>query len=119
LFRQIHRRDRLLAELFHKDNKRYELVRKKLNLEDYKLVETYPYTRETKYEKFLKEVKEKSDAERAAKLDNLKKLFETEKIQFFKDKERLMQDIEREVRELGVKDLNLFTKANPQSNQTV
>lgn len=110
LFRQIHRRDRLLAELFHKDNQRYELLKKKLKLEDYQLTETYPYIRETKYEKFLKEVKEKSDADRANKMDKLRLAFEQEKIQFFKDKERLMQDIEREVKELGLEDLSLFKK---------
>lgn len=111
LFRQIHRRDRLMAELFHKDNQRYEKLKQKLNLDGYNLTETYPYLRETKYEKFLKEVKEKSDADRASKMDRLKAAFEREKQQFFKDKERLMQEIEREVKELGLEDLSLFKKA--------
>ena len=111
MYRQVHRRDRLLAQLFHSNNKRYEWLKEKLGLQDYDLTESYPYLRQTKYEKFLEEVKEKSDEARNAKLDRIKAHFEEEKKQFFQEKERLLIEIEKEVKDLGFENLNVFNQS--------
>ncbi len=111
LYRQIHRRNRLMLELFNKDNKRYEWLKEKLNLKDYELVTEYPYRRETKYEKFIKEVKEQSDKQRAEKLNMLKATFEEEKKQFFIEKERIILEIQKEIKQLGFEDSNFLNNA--------
>ena len=100
-YRAIHRRDRLLAQLFYKDNKRFQLVKEKLGLKDYTLKESYPYRRQTKYQKFIIEVKEKTESQRQAKLDAVKSEFELEKIEFFQERDNFLLDIQRELKEFG------------------
>ncbi len=108
LYRQIHRRNRLMLELFHKDNKRYEWLKNKLNLQSYELVTEYPYKRETKYEKFIKEVEENAEKERAEKLNKLRASFEEEKKLFFKEKERILLEINKEIEDFGFGNLNIL-----------
>ncbi len=108
LYRQIHRRNRLMLELFHKDNKRYEWLKNKLNLQSYELVTEYPYKRETKYEKFIKEVEENAEKERAEKLNRLRASFEEEKKLFFKEKERILLEINKEIEDFGFGNLNIL-----------
>ncbi len=108
LYRQIHRRNRLMLELFHKDNKRYEWLKNKLNLQSYELVTEYPYKRETKYEKFIKEVEENAEKERAEKLNRLRASFEDEKKLFFKEKERILLEINKEISDFGFGNLNIL-----------
>ena len=108
LYRQIHRRNRLMLELFHKDNKRYEWLKNKLNLQSYELVTEYPYKRETKYEKFIKEVEENAEKERAEKLNRLRASFEEEKKLFFKEKERILLEINKEISDFGFGNLNIL-----------
>jgi len=97
-----------MLELFHKDNKRYEWLKNKLNLQSYELVTEYPYKRETKYEKFIKEVEENAEKERAEKLNRLRASFEEEKKLFFKEKERILLEINKEIEDFGFGNLNIL-----------
>lgn len=100
MYRQIHRRDRLMLELFHVDNKRYEWLKEKLEMHDYELQGEHPYRRETKYDKFVNEVHAKADQERKEKLSRLRAHFDDEKKRFFKEKEQILLEITSELKEL-------------------
>ena len=89
-----------MVELANKDNKRFEWLKEKLNLQDYQLKDAYPYIRETRYEKFVTEVKKKADEQRALKMDKLKAAFEEEKKIFFKEKEKFLNEINKEFDEI-------------------
>lgn len=119
LYRAIHRRDRLMVQLFHKDNKRYEWLKQQLNMHDYKLKEDYEYKRETRYERFLRELKESNDRKRREKLAAVRREFEKQKEAFFKEKERFLVQIQRELKELGFQNLKLppITTSNSQKQQ--
>jgi hypothetical protein len=101
-----------MVELFYKDFKRYEMLKEKLNLSDYELVETYPYKRETRYEKFIREVRTKMIDDQRAKLELVRIEFEKQKELFFKEKEKALEEIRKEIIELGFKDLKF-----PSSNE--
>lgn len=94
-----------MSQLFYKDNKRYEWIIEKLNLKDYKLKESYPYKRVTKYEKFIREVQDKAEQQRLAKLEAVRVEFEQEKKEFLQQKEIELNDIEKEIKQLGLSDL--------------
>lgn len=95
-----------MVELAHKDNERFEWLKKKLNLQDYELKEAYPYVRETRYEKFVKEVKRKADEKRALKLDKVKAAFEEEKKTFFMEKEKFLSEIKKEIDDIKSQNVN-------------
>lgn len=118
IYRAIHRRDRLMTQLFYLDNKRYEWVKQELNLTDYKLRETYGYKRETRYERFLRELKETSDKKRQEKLALVRQEFEQQKETFFKEKQRVLLEIQRELKELGFENLKFSTDTS-NANQNV
>ncbi|RNA00299.1 28S ribosomal mitochondrial [Brachionus plicatilis] len=105
LYRQIHRRDRLMLQLFYKDNKRFEWLKEKLNLKDYELQETHPYKRVTRYEKFIAEVKQSTREKRLDKLEQLKSEFENKKKQFLAEKSQVLAEIQQEIKELGFEDI--------------
>lgn len=90
-----------MLKLFHQDNARFEWLKQQLNLTDYKLKDVQPYKRETRYERFLRETREKNEHKRAMKLKDLKDEFDKQKEEFFKEKERVLLEIQKEVRELG------------------
>ena len=94
-----------MVELYYKDVKRYEIIKEKLNLNDYELVESYPYKRETRYEKFIREVRAKMADDQRAKMELVRVEFERQKEFFFKEKEKVLEEIRKEISELGFKDL--------------
>ena len=98
LYRQIHRRDRFMAQLFYQDNKRYEWIKEKLNMKDYQLKTAYPYKRQTKYEKFVEQIKLNAEELRAVKLDQIKDEFEQEKVTFYADKALILDYIKKEIK---------------------
>lgn len=106
IFRAIHRRDRLMVQLFHRDNARYEWLKEKLNLTDYKLKDVREYKRETRYERHIREVKELQESKRAEKLNALKQEFDRRKEAFFKEKQTILLGIQNELKELGFDKLN-------------
>lgn len=108
-----------MAQLFHKDNKRYEWLKQQLNLHDYQLKEGYEYKRETRYERFLRELKDTNDRKRREKLAAVREEFEKQKEAFFKEKERILLQIQRELKELGFDNLKLpaITNSNSQKQK--
>jgi hypothetical protein len=109
LFRQIHRRDRLIGQLYYKDTKRYDWIVEKLNLKDYQLKESYPYRRITKYEKFIREVQDRAEKQRKTKLEAVKIEFEQEKKDFLKMRQKELDLIMSEIKQLGFSDLKFPT----------
>ena len=76
-----------------------------LNMKDYKLVESYPYKRATRYEKFINEVKMNNQQKRLEKMNETKKEFDQEKERFFKERDQILLDIQKELNELGYRDI--------------
>ena len=105
LFRQYHRRDRLLAELYYKDNKRYQYVLEKLNMTDYEIKEHYPYKRMTKYDLHVKKVNEMTSEMRQEKLSKKRDEFERQKAEFFNERDKVLRQIQEEIESLGFKDI--------------
>lgn len=114
LFRQLHRRDRLMAQLYYKDNKRYEWLKEKLDLSGYELKQAYAYRRVTRYEKFIREVEARAEQQRQAKLNQVREEFNAEKQEFLKQRNTELNNIEHELRQLGVKDVK-FPEFNKNS----
>ncbi len=106
LYRAIHRRDRLMLDLFYKDNKRYEWLKSFLNLDDYKLKEKYEFTRQTRYEKYIAQVKQATKEMRQKKLNALKQEFDLQKEIFFKERNEILNKIKQDIIELGFDNLN-------------
>ena len=96
-----------MAQLFYKNNERYHWILEKLNLKDYRLKESYPYRRVTKYEKFIQEVQTKAEQQRAAKLEALHVEFEQEKKDFIQFRDQEINSIQKEIEELGFSDIKL------------
>ena len=111
LYRQIHRRDRFLSQLYYKDNKRYEWLVEQLNMKDYKIVGGYLYKRQTRYEKHKSEVKVANRLKRLEKLEEMKKKFDAERVLFYKDRDEALLDIQKELKELGLNDIQFPQKA--------
>lgn len=105
-----------MVQLFYKDNKRYEWLKEQLNLQNYQLKEGQPYKRETRYEKHIREVNELNEKKRMEKLEAIKNDFEKQKALFFKEKEKALQDIEKEIQELGFKNIK-FTQNTKNENK--
>ena len=82
-------------------------------MKDFKLVESYAYKRVTKYEKFVNEIKMNNEQKRLEKLNEMKKEFDQEKIHFFKERDNALLDIQKELSELGYKDIKF-----PQQTKT-
>lgn len=95
-----------MLELFYKDNQRYEWLKNFLNLNDYKLKEKYEFTRQTRYEKYIDQVKQATKEMRQKKLDALKNEFEVQKEIFFKERNEILNKIKQEIIELGFDKLN-------------
>jgi hypothetical protein len=95
-----------MLELFYKDNQRYEWLKNFLNLHDYKLKEKYEYTRQTRYEKYIIQVKEATKEMRQKKLDALKQEFDAQKEIFFKERNEILNKIKQEIIEFGFDNLN-------------
>lgn len=94
-----------MVQLFYKDNKRYEWLMEKLNMKDFQLVESYPYKRVTKYEKFVNEIKLSNEQKRLEKLNEMKQKFEIEKVHFYKERDEALLEIQKELTELGYKEI--------------
>ena len=90
-----------MAELFYKDNARFEWLKQKLNMPDYKLKEAYEYKRQTRYEKHVAEVMADAERKRQIKLDQLRKLFDEQKVDFFKAKKEYLEKISAEIDSLS------------------
>lgn len=103
LYRQFHRRNRLMIELFAKDNARYQFVVDKLNLKDYKLIEKYPYKRQTRYAKNINEIKLQTKEKRLEKLRVLKEEFDRQKSLFYAERERILKEIQEDIKKLVIK----------------
>ncbi|CAF0793012.1 unnamed protein product [Brachionus calyciflorus] len=105
LYRQIHRRDRLMLDLFFKDNKRFEWLKEQLGLKNYQLKETQPYKRVTRYEKFVSEVKQTTREKRLQKLQELKAQFESQKQSFIEERNKVFEEIQRDIQDLGFNEI--------------
>jgi len=103
LYRQFHRRNKLMIELFEKDNARYQFVVDKLNLKDYKLIENFPYKRETRYSKKVKEIKSQTREARLEKLRVLKEEFDKQKVLFYEQREKVLKEIQEDIKKLVIK----------------
>lgn len=90
-----------MLQLFHKDNKRFRWLKEKLNLNDYELIETHPYKRVTRYEKFIAETKKTTREKRLAKLEQLRSELENSKKQFLIEKDQALKEIQEEIKKLG------------------
>ncbi len=90
-----------MAKLFYQDNKRYHWLLKKLNMPDYKLKESYEYKRQTRYDKHIADVKTRTRQARLDKLNKLREEFERQKVDFFKEKELMLNKIQQEIKTLG------------------
>lgn len=94
-----------MLQLFHKDNKRYRWLKDKLNLNDYELIDTHPYKRITRYEKFIAETKKATREKRLSKLDQLRSDFENRKKHFLVEKSQALKEIQQEIKKLGFDDI--------------
>lgn len=101
LYRQIHRRDNLMRELFYKNNKRYEWLKETLNMRDYQLVEKYDYVRQTRYDKHISEVKRATREMRVRKVEQLKEEFVKQKKIFFKERDAILDQIRKDLADLN------------------
>ena len=68
-------------------------------MKDYQLKTAYPYKRQTKYEKFVEQVKLNAEELRAVKLNKIREEFEQEKVTFYKDKANILDYIKKEIQE--------------------
>ena len=105
LYRQIHRRDRYLAQLSYKDNKRYEWIKSMIGLDDYEPRDPYPYKRFSKYDKFIAEVTQEAESARLAKMNEHREKMEAEKVLFFEQRDQILAEIQKDLAALGFKDL--------------
>lgn len=101
IYRATHRRDRLMVQLFNKDNKRYEWLKQELNLHDYKLKDVPEYRRLTRYERFMEQLRETNENKRSEKLAATRDEFAKQKEIFLKEKQRVLLEIQKELKELG------------------
>jgi hypothetical protein len=92
-----------MIELFEKDNARYQFVVDKLNLKDYKLIENFPYKRETRYSKKVKEIKSQTREARLEKLRVLKEEFDKQKVLFYEQREKVLKEIQEDIKKLVIK----------------
>lgn len=105
MYRAILRRETYLNELMHKDYDRFVWLKKELGIV-WEPANKGDERRSTRYGLFRMETKMKARADRMAKLDALKKIFEVEKVKFFEEKEKILKEINEEIKELGF-ELNL------------
>lgn len=94
-----------MVQLFYQDNKRYEWLKEMLNLKDYELVEEYPFKRETRFDKFKNEVLTANRLARREKIMQIQQEFEKLKENFYKRKAQILDEIQKEILELGFKDI--------------
>lgn len=107
MYRAVYRRDKLLGLLQSADNERYTWLTDKLGITWEPQSRILTERRSTKYGLFLMETKAKAKKEREAKEEALRKLFEIEKVNFFKMKEEALKEINEEIKQLGFTDFDV------------
>ena len=96
-----------MRDLFFKDNKRFEWLKDFLNLKDYKIKEDYGYRRQTRYEKYIAEVKAANEEARQKKLETLKEEFDKQKEDFYRERNAILNKIKQDIIDLGFKNIKL------------
>jgi hypothetical protein len=106
LYRAVYRRENYLLELMNKDYERFLWIKEKLGL-TWTPPALADERRSSKYGLFKMQTKEKARQDRQDKINAVKKLYEIEKLKFFEQKEKILNEINNEIKELGYLDFNL------------
>jgi hypothetical protein len=103
----VSRRDRLVKELIVKDNKRYEWIKEKLDIDDFIIPEERDFVRRGKFDLDCAKIKNENKIIRQQILDKVRQDFDVKKVEFFIQRNKTLRNIERELKELGYDNLGL------------